>query len=58
MTKDTLKILRCQHRKIFKVRLAILQHMHEGVNVFLQNINLKGYHLSKSKKPEAYLGPY
>ena len=26
MAKHTLKILRCQHRKIFKVCLAILQH--------------------------------
>ena len=26
MAKHTLKILRCEHRKIFKVCLAILQH--------------------------------
>ena len=26
MAKHTLKILRCKHRKIFKVCLAILQH--------------------------------
>ena len=26
MAKHTLKILRCSHRKIFKVCLAILQH--------------------------------
>ena len=32
MAKHTLKILRCEHRKIFKVCLAILQYMHERVN--------------------------
>ena len=26
MAKHTLKILRCEHRKIFKVSLAIFQH--------------------------------
>ena len=26
MAKHTLKILRCEHRKIFKVCLAIFQH--------------------------------
>ena len=26
MAKHTLKILRCEHRKIFRVRLSILQH--------------------------------
>ena len=26
MAKYTLKILRCEHRKIFKVRLAIFQY--------------------------------
>ena len=34
MAKHTLKILRCEHRKIFKVCLAILQIMHEKVKSF------------------------
>ena len=30
MAKYTLKILWCEHRKIFKVRVAILQHAWKG----------------------------
>ena len=30
MAKGTLKILRCEHRKIFKVCLAILEHAWKG----------------------------
>ena len=31
MVKHTLKILRCEHRKIFKVCLAILQHARDNI---------------------------
>ena len=31
MVKYALKILRCEHRKIFEVCLIIFQHMHETV---------------------------
>ena len=39
MAKRTLKILRCSHRKIFKVRLAILQHY--ALSNFSFEVNLK-----------------
>ena len=33
MVKHTLKIFRCEHRKIFKVYLAIFQHLYvESLN--------------------------
>ena len=32
MAKHTLKILRCEHRKIFEVCLAIFQHYEKGLN--------------------------
>ena len=41
MVKHTLKILRCEHRKIFKVCLAIYNIMHERVNA--TNGNQKKY---------------
>ena len=37
MAKHTLKILRCEHRKIFKVCLAIFQHYAIKVNEMFQN---------------------
>ena len=37
--QHTLKILRCEHRKIFKVCLAIFQHyeINKGLNAFMDN---------------------
>ena len=44
MAKHTLKILRCEHRKILKVRLAILQLIQEGVKAAVFMGNFKEYY--------------
>ena len=44
MAKHTLEILRCEHRKIFKVRLAILQLIQEGVKAAVFMGNFKEYY--------------
>ena len=44
MAKHTLKILRCSHRKILKVCMAISQH-YERVNVLQVIINTKRHSL-------------
>ena len=44
MAKHTVKILRCEHRKIIKVYLAILQHyglITKGKEKYIAKINMK-----------------
>ena len=38
MTKNTFKILRCEHCRTFKICLAIFQHYHERVNEDLHSL--------------------
>ena len=42
MAKYTLKFLRCEHRKIFKVCLAILEHLHERVKMLYASYGFVG----------------
>ena len=38
MVKHTLKILQCEHRKIFKVCVAIFQHEKKGKSICQQEM--------------------
>ena len=55
MTKHTLKILRCEHRKIFKVYLAIFQHYEWKVNQVNISKILRGFLIEISFSHRAYI---
>ena len=52
MTKNTLKILRCEHCMTFKICLAIFQHYHERVNEDLHSLIRLNLQIKKNKQTQ------
>ena len=58
MAKHTLKILRCEHRKIFKVCLAIFQHYaikgYKSSHEVYKSVLRKKSAIERSSRPEVF----
>ena len=54
MAKHTLKILRCEHRKIFKVCLAIFQHYEIKVKLIIENSKRNKDYFKNNNNNDSY----